>query len=91
MADSIAGFRLLEASIDVIHEAYRSGQITANQLVQMYLDRIQEYDKNGPAINAIITINPKAFAEADQLDAVFKTSGLVGPLHGIPLTQSAVR
>jgi Asp-tRNA(Asn)/Glu-tRNA(Gln) amidotransferase A subunit family amidase len=51
----------------------------------MYLDRIEAYDKNGPAINAIITINSKALEEANRLDAAFKTSGPVGPLHGIPV------
>lgn len=83
MADS--SFRLLEATIGDIHEAYRSGELTVRRLVQLYLDRIEAYDKKSPAINAIITINPKAFEEADRLDAVFKVSGLVGPLHGIPL------
>jgi amidase len=85
MADSRAPFGLLEATIDTIHEAYRSGQLTARQLVQMYLERIATYDKRGPAINAIITINPKALEEADRLDTAFKASGFVGPLHGIPL------
>jgi len=85
MADPKTSFRLLEATITDIHEAYRSGQLTARGLVQMYLDRIEAYDKKGPAINAIITINPKALEQADRLDAAFKTSGLVGPLHGIPL------
>jgi Asp-tRNA(Asn)/Glu-tRNA(Gln) amidotransferase A subunit family amidase len=51
----------------------------------MYLDRIEMCDKKGPAINAIITVNPTAMEEADRLDAAFKASGLVGPLHGIPV------
>ncbi len=54
-------------------------------LVQTYLDRIAAYDKNGPAINAIIALNPAALAEADRLDAAFRSSGLAGPLHGIPI------
>jgi len=51
----------------------------------MYLARIDAYDKKGPAINAIITINPKALDEADRLDKAFAASGPVGPLHGIPI------
>lgn len=82
---SKAPFRLLEATLDDIRGAYKSGQLTARQLVQMYLDRIEAYDKKGPAINAIITINPGALEEADRLDAAFKASGFVGPLHGIPV------
>jgi Asp-tRNA(Asn)/Glu-tRNA(Gln) amidotransferase A subunit family amidase len=51
----------------------------------MYLDRIEAYDKQGPVINSIITINSKALKHADRLDAALKSSGPVGPLHGIPL------
>src|SRR5438132_12932851 len=78
-------FHLEEATIDSVHNAYRSGRLTSHQLVQLYLNRIEAYDKKGPAINAVITINPKALEEADRLDAAFKASGFVGPLHGIPV------
>ena len=78
-------FNILETTIDEIHADYKSGQLTCRQLVQMYLDRIEAYDKKGPAINAIITLNSQALKEADRLDAAFKTSGFVGPLHGIPV------
>ncbi len=85
MSSSIAPFSVLEATIEDIHGAYKAGQLTSRQLVQMYLDRIDAYDKKGPAINAIITVNSKAFEEADRLDAAFKASGFVGSLHGIPV------
>src|SRR5215472_18917208 len=78
-------FEIVEATIDDIHAAYRAGVLTARQLVQMYLDRIASYDKKGPAINAIISLNPTALDEADRLDAAFKRTGFVGPLHGIPV------
>jgi amidase len=78
-------FPLLEATIDAIHQAYKARQLTARQLVQLYLDRIEAYDQTGPAINAIITRNAAALAEADRLDAAFLASGFVGPLHGIPV------
>src|SRR5262249_22223427 len=64
---------------------YKSGQLTVRQLVQTYLDRIAAYNKQGPAINAIITLNRNALEEADRLDRTFTTSGFVGPLHGIPI------
>jgi Asp-tRNA(Asn)/Glu-tRNA(Gln) amidotransferase A subunit family amidase len=48
--------------------------------------RINAYDKQGPTINCIITINPRALEEADALDVAFKRSGaFVGPMHGIPI------
>src|SRR4029079_15224667 len=78
-------FQIVETTIDDIHAAYKSGRLTARQLVQGYLDRIKAYDQGGPNINSIITINPRALDEADRLDVAFKASGFVGPLHGIPV------
>lgn len=78
-------FRVVETTITDIHAAYRDGSLTARQLVQAYLDRIEAYDKNGPAINSVITLNPKALEEADRLDAAMRAGGFVGPMHGIPI------
>src|SRR5580704_8325817 len=75
----------METTIDQVHAAYKSGKLTARQLVQGYLDRIKTYDQQGPKINCIITLNPKALEEADGLDRQYKRSGPVGPLHGIPI------
>src|SRR5882724_5069249 len=78
-------FNVVEATIEDIHTSYKSGTITCRQLVQMYLDRIEAFDKKGPNINALITINAEALKEADRLDATYQASGPVGPLHGIPV------
>ncbi len=80
-----SNFNVVETTIGDIHAAYKAGTLTARQLVQAYLDRIAAYDKQGPAINAVISLNPKALEEADRLDAAFKAGGPVGPLHGIPI------
>jgi Asp-tRNA(Asn)/Glu-tRNA(Gln) amidotransferase A subunit family amidase len=85
MATSANRFNVLETTIEEIHSAYKSAQLTARQLVETYLERIERYDKKGPAINAVITVNPQALKEADRLDAALKASGFVGPLHGVPL------
>src|SRR5438874_6937034 len=82
---SITPFNILETTIDEVGRAYQSGQLTARQLVQLYLDRIEAYDKKGPTINAIITVNPRALEEANRLDAALKTSPFVSPLHGVPI------
>jgi amidase len=84
-ASQSKNFHLLEATIEDVHDAYKSGRLTAHQLVQLYLDRIEAYDKKGPELNAVISINPQALQEADRLDAALKSSGFVGPLHGIPV------
>ena len=81
--DMAESFQIVEATIDDIHAAYKAGTLTVRRLVQAYLDRINAYDKSGPNINSILTLNPGALEDADRLDAAFKTSGVVGPLHGI--------
>ena len=78
-------FQVVETTIDDIHAAMKSGRLTAHDLVQAYLDRINAYDKQGPKLNCIITLNPGALEEADKLDSAFKRSGMVGSLHGIPV------
>jgi amidase len=86
---SVGGsFRLMwtdEATIADIHAAFAVRELTCRQLVQMYIERIEAYDKKGPALNAIIMINPNALAVADALDAKFARSELSGPLHCVPL------
>jgi amidase len=78
-------FHLLEATIDGIHAAMRSGDLTCRQLVGLYLNRIEAYNREGPALNAIQTVNPRALDEAERLDAQLRTSGPAGPLHCIPV------
>ena len=63
----------------------RTGRITSLELVDFYLARIEAYDDAGPALNALITVNPHARDEAAALDAERAASGPRGPLHGIPV------
>jgi amidase len=84
-AMSQPSFDVIETTVAEIHAGYASGTLTARQLVHLYLDRIEAYDRNGPRINSIITLNAAALGDADRLDAAYRTSGLVGPLHGIPV------
>ena len=88
MVSSVAeaqSFRLIEATIDDVHSALSSQQITCRELVKGYLNRIEAYDKEGPGLNSIQHINSNAMEIADSLDAAFSESGLVGPLHCIPV------
>ena len=80
-----ATFELEKAGVAEIQAAVDAGALTYEKLVKLYLARIGAYDQKGPAINAIITINPKAIEEARALDAEFKTKGRRSPLHGIPV------
>jgi amidase len=78
-------FEVEEATIAQVHEAMHDRRLTCRGLVDAYIRRIDAYDKNGPAINSIVTINPDATREADELDRRFTQSGLTGPLHCVPM------
>src|SRR5262245_7477255 len=79
-------FPVVETTIDAVHTAMRARTLTCHALVDAYLKRIDAYDKQGPAINAITVVNPEALATADSLDKRFAaTRQLVGPLHCIPM------
>jgi amidase len=72
-----------ELSITDIAAQMKHGELTSHALVQQYLDRIAKIDKSGPAINAIIELNPDALAIADAMDAERKRGKVRGPLHGV--------
>ena len=78
-------FELEELTISELQQGLTRGKFTAKSLVKKYLDRIDEIDKKGPAVNSVIEINPDAEAIADALDRERKARGSRGPLHGIPL------
>ena len=78
-------FQILEASISELQAAMEKGLVTSVDIVKMYLDRIERYDKKGPAINAIIHLNTQAIVTAMELDKEREERGTRGPLHGIPI------
>ena len=84
-AQSGPPFEVTEATIAQVHEALRAGRLTCRELVRQYLRRIDAYDKNGPAINSLVVVNPALDAQAAELDRRFATGGLTGPLHCVPV------
>ena len=82
---SVQSFDVAEKSIADLASALNAGEVTSRQLTEQYLARIDAYDKRGPAINAIIAINPRALADADALDRERASTGSRGLLHGVPL------
>ena len=86
----VKAFELEESTIPELQEGMKSGKFTARSLVEKYLERIDEVDtprkdKRGPAVNAIIELNPDALSIADALDQERKAKGPRGPLHGVPV------
>jgi amidase len=80
-----ATFELEEATIAEINRAFDAGALTAEELVQLYLNRIEAYEDSGPRLNSITTINPNALETAAALDLERQLYGPRSPLHGIPI------
>jgi amidase len=78
-------FELDETTIAELQSAMAAGKYTAHSLTRKYLDRIEDVDKHGPAINSVIELNPDALSIASDLDKERKAKGTRGPLHGIPV------
>src|SRR5437773_726948 len=78
-------FELEEVTIAQLQDGMHGGHFTAVSLARAYLARIEAVDKNGPAINSIIELNPDALAIAEALDRERKDKGPRGPMHGIPI------
>ncbi|MFV8269344.1 amidase [Flavobacterium sp. GT2N3] len=83
--DSKTNFELDEETIGSLREKLASGKYTSEQLVQLYLKRIETIDKNGPQLNSVIEVNPDAVAIAVAMDKEMKAGKSRGPLHGIPV------
>jgi amidase len=81
----VPAFELDETTISDLQEAMKSGKLTSRSITEKYLARIDQIDKQGPAINAIIELNPEALSIADAMDNERKEKGPRGPLHGIPM------
>src|SRR4051812_33875387 len=78
-------FQLNEITINELQQKMQSGALTSRMITEMYLKRINTIDKKGPAINAIIELNPDALSIATKMDAERKAGKIRGPLHGIPI------
>ena len=81
----VKDFELDEITIDQLQAGMKSGKYTARSITQMYLERIQNVDKQGPKVNSILELNPDALEIAESLDRERKEKGARGPLHGVPL------
>src|SRR5215831_7302381 len=85
LAQASSSIALDEATIAQINAAFDATTLTAEQLVNMCLTRIAAYDKQGPSLRALITVNPEAVETARKLDLERKTKGRRSALHGIPV------
>jgi amidase len=84
-AGDVAAFELDEITIGDLQDGMKSGKYTSRSITEKYLARIDAIDKQGPALNAIIELNPDALSIADAMDKERKDKGPRGPLHGVPI------
>ncbi|MEX0884519.1 MAG: amidase [Cyclobacteriaceae bacterium] len=78
-------FPFSEWEISSFHQAYNSGSWTVEEVVEAYIKRIEAIDQNGPQLNSMLQLNPKAIEIAKELDSLLKIGKPKGPLHGIPV------
>lgn len=84
-APVLAQVEVAGATIVDLQDAMASGRATSAEITRAYLDRIAAYDQHGPALNAVIWLNPAAVSTAEELDRERAARGARGPLHGIPI------
>jgi amidase len=79
-------FDVVEAGIARLRAALEAGEVTSEELVRLYLERIEKYDSSGICLNALVVMNPDAIAEAQAADRRRAAGYTLGPLDGIPYT-----
>jgi len=79
-------FRLQEATIESVHRAFAAGRLTCTQLTRLYLARIEAYNLRGPALRAVLTVNPRALEAAAEMDRAYAANpASAAPLHCVPI------
>ena len=80
------GYDVVEADIAALRAALESGEATSEGLVVAYLERIVAFDVEGPGLNSLVVMNPRALADARASDRRRREGRVRGPLDGIPYT-----
>lgn len=83
--DDVGKAEIFEASLSEIRQMLESGQLTSEKLCEVYIERINKFDKDGEKLNSVISINKNALAQAKQLDSEREAGVVRGLLHGIPI------
>jgi amidase len=81
----IDGIDLETAGVRELQDAMASGRLSSEALVRGYLDRIDRYDRAGPAVHAVRRLSPDALTQAKALDDERGRGQVRGPMHGIPV------
>jgi amidase len=84
LAQNVPFPELEEITVADLRAALDARRVSAGELVDMYLARIDQIDRGGPRLNSVIEVNPDAHTIASDLDAELQRGESRGPLHGIP-------
>jgi amidase len=84
-AGAARAFEFEETTIAELQAGMRDGKLSAREIAEKYIDRIEKFDRKGPRLNSVIELNPDALAIAADLDRERKSRGARGALHGIPV------
>ena len=78
-------FALEEVTVAELQSRIKKRELTSEEIVKLYLERIEQVDRQGPALSSVLEVNPDALAIARTLDAEHRGKGPRSPLHGIPV------
>ena len=84
-APALGPFTVVEKSVTELQEAMTRGVVTSEDIVREYLTRLTQYDRNGPAFRSVLSLNPRAVADARARDAERAAGRGRGPFHGVPI------
>jgi amidase len=80
-----APFSVFEKSVTDLQDAMTRGVVTAEDIAREYLTRLTQYDRNGPAFRSLLSLNPRAIADARARDAERAAGRVRSPFHGVPI------
>jgi amidase len=80
-----ATFTVFEKTVSELQDAMTRGVVTSEDITREYLARLSLYDRHGPAFRAVLSINPRAIADARARDAERASGRVRSPFHGVPI------
>jgi amidase len=79
------GYVVEEKTVAALQDDMRAGRLTSARLVELYVSRIHDLDRNGPTLRSVLSLNPRAAEDARRLDGERAQGRVRGQLHGIPI------
>lgn len=78
-------FTVFEKTVSELQEAMTNRIVTSEDITREYLARLSIYDRNGPTFRSVLSISPRAVADARARDAERAGGRIRSPFHGVPI------